>query len=340
MKKRIFAAAVMILMISFSACSKQENQQSNIAKEDEKYSEILTYLNDSSYTDITQISRARIISTNPTDTALAGSAVTYYAEISGKTAEGENITQRFNQVNVSEAANESDYTFLRSNTIAIYDDGSQKNISLTVTFGPLTESFTYNVVKQEVSENNYALLVNTFTGVGETFEPSDLVVSDWIYYTNGRSNTVSQLRSEANAALEQMFTAAENDGIELWACSGYRPYDMQQKLYDAAVASLGEDQNDTAKPGYSEHQTGLTMDITWASASGGLYQSMEYDEEYAWLTENSYKYGWVLRYPKDSEDITLYMFEPWHYRYIGVEMATAYHESGMSTLDEFLSVVR
>ena len=115
-----------------------------------------------------------------------------------------------------------------------------------------------------------------------------------------------------------MFEAAKKDGIILLGASGYRSYSVQENLYTSRVINDGQEEADryTAKPGQSEHQTGLALDILSED-----YQDMDdnFDstEAYAWLKENCYKYGFILRYPQGKEDITGFLYEPWHYRYIG-----------------------
>ena len=217
-------------------------------------------------------------------------------------------------------------SILRPNTINLHDtDIDNVSIDIAVSFCEQEEIFTYNVIQQNVDPDNIAILVNTFTGVDSDFGPNSM------YYG---------MEAEAGHALIELIDAAKEAGYRFSIASDYRSYGQQLSLYNGAVSRLGPDQQDTAKPGYSEHQTGRAVDLTWAAAGYGLSTGMEDDDEYIWLQENSYKYGFVLRYPNGSTDITGYYFEPWHYRYIGVELATAYHESGMETLDEFLSIPR
>lgn len=332
---------IFFLLAGLSGCTVQTSGEVTVDKGSAFTCKLLTDYLAAQASMIVHVSKVEIIATNDTDSALAGSAVTFVAVVTGKDASDTVISETYAGVTVSPDETGGAYTALTDNTVAIYDNASDtKQISIGVSFCGVKKTFEYSVVKQTVSSGNIAMLVNKYTGTGKDYEPENLSVSDRIYYAHGTSASVSKLEAEATTALEEMFEAAEADGLTLWGCSGYRSYAMQQSLYDSAVAAQGEDQNDTAKPGYSEHQTGLAMDITWAGANGGLYEGMESHAEYAWLVENSWQYGWVLRYPKGYEAITGYTFEPWHYRYIGKELAAEYHESGMHTLDEFLSVVR
>lgn len=141
------------------------------------------------------------------------------------------------------------------------------------------------------------------------------------------------LTPETQSAFDKMAAAAANDGLELWVCSGFRSYDYQATLYDSYANDYGKETADTfsARPGYSEHQTGLAIDVNYAD------DSFAETPEAAWLAENCYKYGFIIRYPKGKEAITGYQYESWHVRYLGVETATAVYNSGL-TLEEYLGV--
>jgi zinc D-Ala-D-Ala carboxypeptidase len=146
---------------------------------------------------------------------------------------------------------------------------------------------------------------------------------------------------EARAAVEEMRRDALEEGIELVAFSTYRSFDRQKVLYEGYVAKDGQKAADrySARPGFSEHQTGLAFDFGeagkeehWASVSFGETAGGE------WLKENAHRYGFILRYPEGTEEITGYMHESWHYRYVGVEPATEIHEQ-QTTLEEYLKAM-
>ena len=143
-----------------------------------------------------------------------------------------------------------------------------------------------------------------------------------------------KLRKEAAEAFDEMCAAAKKENIIIYGGSGYRSYSYQQDLYNRYVARDGKKEADTfsARAGYSEHQTGLAMDIM--NSNWGYID--EIDEEYTWLVNNSYKYGFILRYLEGKEDITGYVYEPWHYRYVGVELATEITKLGI-TYDEYVA---
>lgn len=138
---------------------------------------------------------------------------------------------------------------------------------------------------------------------------------------------------EAFAHLCTMFSDAKAAGLTLWVKSSYRSYYDQRYIYNGYVARDGQAAADrySARAGHSEHQSGLAFDLNELTFAFGE------SPEGIWLAENCHKYGFILRYPKDKEDITGYVYEPWHVRYIGVEKAAAIHESGLC-LEEFLGI--
>lgn len=143
------------------------------------------------------------------------------------------------------------------------------------------------------------------------------------------------LTSETLANFNNMVTDATTQGISLYNVSGYRSYYDQQYIYNNYVARDGKAEADrySARPGHSEHQTGMAMDIN------SLYQSFEYTTEGIWLNNNCYKYGFIIRYPKGKEHITGYMFEPWHIRYVGVDLATTLYNNGdWITIEEYFGI--
>lgn len=127
---------------------------------------------------------------------------------------------------------------------------------------------------------------------------------------------------------------ALKENIKLYGGSGYRSYSTQSGLYNHYVKEDGKANADTysARPGHSEHQTGLAIDIV-TSKGGFVYENYQ---EYKWLIKNSYKYGFILRYPKGKENITGYMYEPWHYRYLGTDIATEIHNLNI-TYEEYVA---
>lgn len=167
-----------------------------------------------------------------------------------------------------------------------------------------------------------------------SYEAGDMVVPGVVGNPNGRL-----LRAEAAAALERMGTDAANAGIWMTILSGYRSYATQEQTYNGFVARDGEERANqySAKPGHSEHQTGLAVDLDDGSGCA-LYTCFADTAAGQWLAANAWQYGFVLRYPDGYIGITGYEFEPWHYRYVGTEVSTAMHNSGIATLEEFFGL--
>ncbi|SIT89487.1 M15 family metallopeptidase [Edaphobacillus lindanitolerans] len=143
---------------------------------------------------------------------------------------------------------------------------------------------------------------------------------------------------EARAAFDEMAAAAKLDGFELAPFSTFRTFERQKELYDQYVARDGVEAADrySARPGYSEHQTGLTFDIGEANQEQHWARNSFGDTEAGkWLFANAHRFGFILRYPEGKEDITGYMHESWHYRYVGKELAAKIHSENL-TLEEYL----
>jgi len=173
------------------------------------------------------------------------------------------------------------------------------------------------------------VLVNKYHKLDENYEPSDLTIIDSKY-----ASGTQKLRKEAQIKFEEMASDMAKENLKIYAGSTYRSYTYQKGLYDRYVKKDGFAAAETysARSGYSEHQLGLAVDIV----NGKWDYLSENDKEYDYLVRNSYKYGFILRYPRGSEYITGYMFEDWHFRYLGVELATKVFNSGL-TYDEYIA---
>lgn len=141
-------------------------------------------------------------------------------------------------------------------------------------------------------------------------------------------------------ALIEMFEAAKQDGVHLVFGSGYRSEVLQRQFYNSYVAQDGQEAADrySARPGTSEHQTGLTFDATAADGSCHLEICFAQTPEGKWLIANAQSYGFIVRYPEDKEDVTGYQYEPWHLRYVGRELAAELRRTGIQTLEEFFGL--
>lgn len=167
------------------------------------------------------------------------------------------------------------------------------------------------------------------------YVPADLVTVP-VPYANAPT-----LRAEASQAIVTMFDAVTADtGLRLQSQSAYRSYNTQVSVYAGNVSRFGQERADlvSARPGFSEHQTGLVMDISSVPAVCSLDVCFAGTPEGRWLAGNAWRYGFLMRYPEGKTEITGYSFEPWHYRYVGTELAAEMHDRGILTLEEFFGL--
>lgn len=178
------------------------------------------------------------------------------------------------------------------------------------------------------------VLVNKNYQLSPDYVPNDLVLPQVQMITASENN---YLRQEAATALEEMFQAASTDDIELYARSGYRSYQTQTYLYENYVASSGQEQADTysARPGHSEHQTGLAVDVTSTSVGFQLDDQFDLSPEGEWITHHAHEYGFIIRFQKGKETLTGFQYEPWHLRYVGKEVAQEITENNW-LLEDYL----
>jgi len=182
--------------------------------------------------------------------------------------------------------------------------------------------------------DNLLVLINKNVRLPETYEPSDLAGIDGLVGTTYKGML---LRAEAAGALETMAKAAKKDKVNLIVLSAYRSYWSQEATFSSWVGSAGLAAAETfsARPGHSQHQLGTAVDFTAESVNLGLTEYFTQSKEGAWLSQNASKFGFVLSYPEGKEAVTGYTYEPWHWRYIGVENAQKMVTSGL-ILEEFL----
>lgn len=187
----------------------------------------------------------------------------------------------------------------------------------------------YTDTKKTDTSKGHLMLTNKFYSLDNTYN-SDNMVSVSKTYSYGENQ---MLTSDTYNAFLNMYNDAKKEDLTLIINSSFRSYEEQEEIYNDYKNTRGEDYANTiaAKPGFSEHQTGMAIDI---QTYGSRASTFEEFDEFKWLQENAYKYGFILRYPKDKEYLTGYEYESWHYRYIGVEAATYIHENDI-TFDEY-----
>lgn len=193
----------------------------------------------------------------------------------------------------------------------------------------------YNYITLSDTKKDILILTNKYLRLDEDYKPSDLERIKVDYFINGNSK-VSYLRKDARDAFERLSADSIKNNTPVYGQSAYRSYEKQSILYNSAVESYGKEKadNDTARPGHSEHQTGLAIDVS--STKTGNMLDFENTDSFNWMVNNAHKYGFILRYPKGKENIHGYIYEAWHYRYVGVKVATDMHNNYSDlTFDEY-----
>jgi len=183
---------------------------------------------------------------------------------------------------------------------------------------------------------NLEMLVNKENLLSKDYIPEDMVIINEPTGSKIDKTYVNQLNKEAYLQFKKMQLVAKENGYEIFIDSSYRSYEYQERVFNATALEKGLDHalKYVAPPGGSEHQTGLAFDVIFRRDGEMIEEQNETDPEIEWLFANAYKFGFILRYPKGKEDITGYNFEPWHFRYVGLELAKEITENNL-TLEEY-----
>lgn len=195
---------------------------------------------------------------------------------------------------------------------------------------PLFEKGFYQDVQLIEHPEDILVLVNKNNRFEKNYRPIDLEVISLMY-----ANEEKYLRKVAKEAFEKLSADAQLLGLSIVAVSAYRNYEYQSNLYQYYVETKGKEYADqcSARPGHSEHQSGLSLDV---QGSNQDYDEFETSNEFTWMQEHAHDYGFILRYPKGKETITGFKYEPWHYRYVGIDVATYIYEHNL-TLEEYIA---
>ncbi|MDT3425511.1 D-alanyl-D-alanine carboxypeptidase [Paenibacillus forsythiae] len=187
--------------------------------------------------------------------------------------------------------------------------------------------------------DSIGVMVNKQYGLPDHYKPADLVYPDVPFIFKEKIEK-RMMRKEAAHALEEMFAGAKRDGVSLAGVSAYRSEKTQEALFNAYVKRDGEQKARTysAIPGYSEHQTGLAIDLSGTDGKCAAESCFAGTKEADWLAQHAPEYGFIIRYPKGKEAFTGYMYEPWHVRYVGKDIARSITEQGLS-LEEYYNAV-
>ncbi len=235
--------------------------------------------------------------------------------------------------NIISADNKAIYE--RNDTESVISNGLGSNPDSTT---PSLEGTTYvdaqgnTVIK---NTDDILVLVNKTRNLPSDYKPDDLVIPN-IKFSFEENLEKKYMRKDAAIALQNLFDAAKQNNISLFGVSGYRSYQRQELIFEAKANKYGRDiaNKTSALPGQSEHQTGLAMDISCSSVNYLLTEQFGQTPEGKWLKDNAYKFGFIIRYPKDKTDITGYNYEPWHVRYVGKNAAKVINENNI-TLEEY-----
>ena len=193
-------------------------------------------------------------------------------------------------------------------------------------------------VEIEEVTDDWLLLVNKTHPLSKSYEPVDMVR---IQHTMGsHAESMRYMRQEAAGHFYDMMEAAKEAGYTLGIRTAYRSYEQQYNIFWNYVAQDGEEAANkySARPGQSEHQTGLCADVTSPAVDGRLTTDFGQVAEGIWLAENAHRFGFIIRYPLGKEAITGYQYEPWHVRYVGAEAAAQIY-AAEQTLEEYLNVL-
>lgn len=188
----------------------------------------------------------------------------------------------------------------------------------------------------EAEKRGLLILINKQNPVDQAYKPEDLTPIK--YYASNRSEAGRYMRKEAAGQFHKLVEAAAAEGHELVMTTAYRSYGFQQTLWNNYVASEGEAAASrfSARPGQSEHQSGLAVDVSAPSVDYALTDSFGETEEGIWLAQNAHRFGFIIRFPEGKEDITGYLYEPWHIRYVGEPVAAEIYAKDI-TLEEYLA---
>ena len=213
--------------------------------------------------------------------------------------------------------------------LSYYNNHKDLSIEKVISLVNVKANYEYydeNVIEPTDTSKGNLMLVNKYHYLTENYQPDVQKISVMYAYDD------NELLEESLNAYIKMWKAANLENVTLIASSSYRTYAEQKELWNSRAAINKKDaDSSTARPGFSEHQTGLTIDILTFNAT---LSNFEETDAFKWLSSNAYKYGFILRYPKGKEDITGYEYESWHYRYVGIDVATQIYEEDI-TFDEY-----
>lgn len=237
---------------------------------------------------------------------------------------------------ISEIVSLPNYHSERAARYAVWDVKDAKERVMQVNCDMDLEPYSNTIIQED--DTDVTMLINKFYALPEGYVPADLVPLDKYACVQGEDFSCQdveqiELRKEVYDAYIEFCDAASKENINIRAIAGYRSYDYQAGLWNYNASVYGEAYADEyyARPGQSEHNSGLCVDITF---NGYNYNEIENYDGYEWILNNAHKYGFILRYPKDKVDVTRYGYESWHFRYVGKEAAKVIYDNDW-TLEEY-----
>lgn len=220
------------------------------------------------------------------------------------------------------------------------DGGDNKDLDTEVAEQDNLQFITdHDDVILDTDPNSITVLVNKEISLPSDYIPADLVVPD-IMFSFDYEDEKQLMRIEAAEALEDLFASASSEGLALRGVSAYRSYERQYEIFTNNVKVKGLDHTTkySAVPGYSEHQTGLSIDVSAKACNYRLDASFAKTKESQWLIQNAHLFGYIIRYAEDKTAITGYSYEPWHIRYVGKTLATYLYENNLC-LEEYYNYI-
>ncbi len=200
-------------------------------------------------------------------------------------------------------------------------------------------NYTYGAIGYVQDADSIYTLSNKLNHLPADYVPADLVEPEIDFYF-AEFLEKKQLRSEAAMHMEELFSAAKEDGYTILGASGYRSYRTQKGIYERNVANRGQEATDkvSARPGHSEHQTGLALDVTLHALNYRLVDELGEMDEGIWLKDHAHEFGFIIRYSQEDTAITGYSYEPWHLRYIGKDVATFIYEHDLTVEELYMYI--
>lgn len=351
MKKifKIIVILIIILLICFflnKYFNKEENITLKVMKEnniDESlYSKTLEYVLLNGIYDEKYLNEYKDIIFNDNDNfeniittflpkGYTGKEINYIFELSDKNI---HILKEIDYVDIKKYYKYKNFDVSKINRYNNYKDKTNYSYENVITYVNINIDIPYYETTNQIDNpDDLLVLVNKYFYLPSNYKPKDLDYIDGAY---GNKVPIRSVLKEDFLSFQQK--AKEEINVTFMPTTAFREESFQKTLYDNYVNNYGTIQADTfsARPGYSEHQTGLAMDLKNISLNSSLRLT---DENYAWLEKNAYKYGFIIRYPKDKEFITGYQFENWHIRYVGKDNAKIIYENNL-TLEEYIDLYK